>query len=85
MYFVVTSTFYAEEENILRKSSGLMPEAKIFGPSFTEMFRLAILVVGNYGEMYARNVGKIYPRNGTRNELNNYVGPQLYPLPTYLY
>ena len=46
------------------------------------MFQSAIKTVGSYGEMYTRNVEELYPRNGTRNELNvNPYEPQHYPLP----
>merc|ERR1712032_1706573 len=87
VYFVVTSTFYAEEIKYGsdKFSSFLLPDVadgRIFGDEFKDMFYHVVGAVGNYGGMYERNVEKIYPRNGTRNELNgNPFGPQHFPLP----
>ena len=83
VYWIVSSTFYAEEEQIQRFNANRMPETQLFGPSLTRMFRDAILAVGNYGEMYFRNVEdvNIHPRLGSRNMLNSMpFGPQHYPL-----
>jgi len=46
------------------------------------MFRDVILRVGNYGEIYARDVNVTIPRSG-RNKLNNAnpLGPQHFPTP----
>jgi general L-amino acid transport system substrate-binding protein len=76
VYWVVSATFHAEEETISRFNSNQMPEVNLFGPSFMRMFRDVILSVGNYGEIYFRNVESIEPRSG-RNLLNgNPFGPQ---------
>jgi ABC-type amino acid transport substrate-binding protein len=78
VYWVVSATFYAEEEQISRFYSIKMPEAKLFGPVFIRMFRDVILSVGNYGEMYIRSVESTEPRIG-RNLLNiKPFGPQLH-------
>ena len=76
------STIYAEEEKITRSSSNAMPEVKLFGFIFRRMFRDAILAVGNYEEMYARNVEAIVPRSGF-NLLSTQepIGPQHFPFP----
>ena len=80
VYWVVSSTFYAEEKSIKMFNANLMPEVDLFGPSFLRMFRDVILTVGNYGEIYYRNVEAVEPRAG-RNFLNsNPLGPQHFPL-----
>ena len=81
VYWVVASTFYAEENFISQSESDEMPLVNLFGSAYQSMFRDAISVVGNYGEMYARSVEEFVPRDG-RN-LPNVVplGPQHYPLP----
>lgn len=78
---MVASTFYAEENYISNSTSDEMPLVNLFGPTYQNMFRDAISVVGNYGEMYAGSVEEFVPRAG-RN-LPNIVplGPQHYPLP----
>ena len=82
MYWVVVSPVYAEEKNITQSSSNAMPDVKLFGSNFRRMFRDAILAVGNYDEMYARNVEAIVPRSGF-NLLNTKatIGPQHFPFP----
>lgn len=82
VYWTVACTIYAEVENITQQSSNEMPEVMLFGSLYRRMFRDAILAVGNYGEMYGRHLESLIPRNGL-NLLNidEPVGPQLYPLP----
>jgi len=57
-----------------------MPTTNLFGALYRDMLRNAIQAVGNYQEIYARNVEFIVPRNGL-NLLNNGNMPQNYPLP----
>lgn len=80
VYWLAMSIVAAEEESITQGQSNDMPDIFLFGRDFTLMFQDAILAVGNYGEMYARNLRFRVPRSG-RNLLNGNVGPQLYPLP----
>ena len=82
VYWVVSSTIYAEKEKITQSSSNAMPDVKLFGSTFRRTFRDAILAVGNYEEMYARNVEAIIPRSGF-NLLSTEedVGPQHFPFP----
>ena len=81
VFWIVASTFYAEEEGITKDTADAMPEVSLFGPLYTDMFRLAIGAVGNYGEIYARQAEAEVPRGGL-NELNaSPSGPQMYPLP----
>lgn len=58
-----------------------MPLVNLLGPKYERMLQNAVAAVGNYGEMYVRNVDALVPRAG-RN-LPNVIpnGPQLYPLP----
>lgn len=84
VYWVVAATFHAEENDITSQNFIEMPTVNLFGDGFTRMFRDTILAVGNYGEIYARNVESIFPRNGTNNMLNlNPPGPQLFPYPGF--
>mmetsp|Transcript_13941 Transcript_13941/g.19533 ORF Transcript_13941/g.19533 Transcript_13941/m.19533 type:complete len:436 (-) Transcript_13941:141-1448(-) len=76
VFWVVSATFIAEEEYITQKISKDMVGVSAFGPSFVNMHRHTIGAVGNYGEIYSRNVESIVPRQG-RNLLNsNPFGPQ---------
>ena len=81
VFWIVTSIFFAEEEGITKDTADAMPEVSLFGPVYTDMFRLAVGAVGNYGEIYARQAEAEVPRGGL-NELNLWPGgPQMYPLP----
>ena len=59
-----------------------MPEVNLFGPKFAFMFRSIILSIGNYGEIYMRELEPLMPRSG-RNLLNKgpHYGPQSYAVP----
>ena len=85
VYWLVASTFFAEETGITQRLSNQMPELNILGPSFRRAFRDPILEFGNYGELYERNVAPFIPRGG-RNRINSIrdPGPQLYPIPGML-
>lgn len=81
VYWTVASTIHAEAENITQASPNEMPDVGLFGLRYRRMFRDAILAVGNYGEIYSRNVEDLIPRDGLN--LLNYddpVGPQYSPL-----
>lgn len=85
VYWIVESTFFAEEKNISFESSNQMPLVDLFGEALARMFRDAILAVGNYGDVYRRNLQIHIPREG-RNLINlsSNPGPQLYALPGLL-
>jgi hypothetical protein len=81
VFWIVASTFYAEEEGITKATASTMPAVSLFGPRFGDMFRMAIGAVGNYGEIYNRQAQAEVPRGGL-NELNDFLkGPLHYPLP----
>lgn len=81
VYWVVSATFYAEEQGISKTTANdELPAVNLFGPLYRNMLRNAVQAVGNYGDIYARNVESIVPRSGL-NLLNTENGPQFYPLP----
>lgn len=84
VYWLVASTFFAEDKDIDQRLSNSMPAVNIFGPDFRRMFQDPILEFGNYGELYKRNVAPFIPRGGrnTINEIRN-PGPQMYPMPGF--
>jgi len=72
--WVLMSTIHAEDQGITMSTSSSMPDMHLFGPSYSEMFRNAVSVVGNYAEIYARSVAESIPRNG-RNTLMTLQNP----------
>ena len=85
VYWIVTATVYAEEEGISKSTSNRMPEVYVYGRELKRMFRDSILFVGNYGDIYNRNVQDFIPRSG-RNMLNKgpHLTPQHYIMPGFL-
>ena len=85
VYWLVASTFYAEDNGINQRLSNSMPAVNIFGPNFRRMLQDPILEFGNYGELYERNVEPFIPRGG-RNVINGIrnPGPQMYAMPGFL-
>lgn len=81
VYWVVACTINAEVESITQATANEMPVMNLFGLRYRRMFRDSIVAVGNYGEMYDRNLENLIPRSGL-NLLNvDPVGPQIFPLP----
>ncbi|CAB9499983.1 Putative amino-acid ABC transporter-binding protein YhdW [Seminavis robusta] len=81
IFWLVSAIVYAEEKGITPETCNDMPYIYVFGSSLKRIFRDAILGVGNYGQIYDRNLAAILPRIG-RNLLNaNPLGPQLYHVP----
>lgn len=83
VFWVVSSTIYAEENGIDSESSNNMPEVLYLGPKFKRMLRGAVLAVGSYAEIYERNLQQLVPRQAP-NTLNGKPpsswGPQHYPI-----
>ncbi|CAB9514356.1 extracellular solute-binding protein [Seminavis robusta] len=84
-YWTVAATVFAEEEGITSAVSIGMPEVLLFGERFKRLFRDVILSVGNYGEIYERNMEAFLPRQSpnTLNKSPN-QGPQHFPAPGFL-
>jgi hypothetical protein len=81
VYWIVGATFYAEENGITRATASEMPSTSLFGPLLQDMLKDAIRGVGNYGEIYQRNLEAFIARSGL-NELNQ-GGALFYPLPGF--
>ena len=81
VYWVVQAIFYAEENGITQATASNMPEIAVFGPDFLDMFRYAVGAVGNYAEIYERNLGMNIPRGGLN--LLNTGGAQIYAFPGF--
>ena len=81
VYWVVEALFYAEEQGITRATASEMPRVSLFGSQYIRMFEHVIATVGNYGEIYARNIDS--PRaggnvlNGSPNGPQHFVPPGL--------
>lgn len=81
--WVVAALFYAEEQGITQATASNMPTVSLFGNKYFAMFRRVVEAVGNYGEMYERNLGSELPRSGA-NQLNVFpFGPQLFVRPGF--
>mmetsp|Transcript_23720 Transcript_23720/g.55275 ORF Transcript_23720/g.55275 Transcript_23720/m.55275 type:complete len:211 (-) Transcript_23720:110-742(-) len=81
VYWVIASTIYAEEQGITQANGNSMPTSSLFGTQFFRAFGLAIEAVGNYGEIYQRNLESLVPRSGG-NRLNEPpFGPQIFVRP----
>ncbi|CAB9524429.1 extracellular solute-binding protein [Seminavis robusta] len=86
VYWIVTALIFAEEQGIGQETSNMMPEVLLFGNQYKRMFRDAILEVGNYGDLFDRNLKAInIPRTG-QNMLNqnSNQGPQHYAPPGFI-
>jgi len=82
--WIVEGSIYAEAYNHTQVEFNSMPLVDVFGPNFRRMFRNALLVSGNYGEIYDRNLEPYIPRSG-RILLNGNPeqGPQHYAPPGF--
>jgi len=55
VFWIVASTFYAQETRITQERYMEMPIVNLLGPEFQFMFQHAIHAIGNYNEIYTRN------------------------------
>ena len=76
--WVVWCTMYAEEAGLSSDDVGHMPLVDLFGVKYSRMFRYVILELGNYADIYARNMGSVIPRSGA-NKLNDGLSPLMNP------
>lgn len=82
--WITFATIYAEEEGIGAATAFRMPLLELYGSSYKQAFRDLIFTVGNYGEIYDRNLENYVPRSG-RNLLNHANNPQFFPLSLTFY
>jgi len=76
VFWTVDALVYAEESGITKSKSNSMPIVNLFGKGFSRMLRDAIGTVGNYGEIYSRNLEPSIPREGlNRLVQDNTTGP----------
>jgi len=80
VYWTVSAIFYAEENNITQESSMNMPMVNSFGPFHGFMMKHIIEKVGNYGDIFERNIDTLGSRVRL-NQLNLEQSPQIYPFP----
>jgi len=78
--WIVFGFFHAEEEGITKVDASLMPKTKYFGNSLSRMWKDSVGTVGNYGEIFERNLASLFERSG-RNNLNIMKGPQMFGMP----
>ena len=80
---IIYSLFYAREERIDSLTSEKMPSVSLFGNDLKWALRDVINSVGNYHQIYSRNIEGYENLKDNRNQLN--VGadpkPQIFPLP----
>jgi hypothetical protein len=81
VYWIVSATFYAEENGISLATSSKMPVVNLLGPAYTNMFRHAIGAVGSCADIYKRNIEQHFRRSGLNLLNGNQTGPQHCPLP----
>ena len=81
VYWIVSATFYAEEQGIGQENARGMPLVYLFGRLYGRMLVDAIQSVGNYGDIYARNIEPFLHRRGQNKLSVNPFRARHYPLP----
>jgi hypothetical protein len=64
VHWIVTATFYAEENGYTMSNADRMPEVFLFGSTYAQMLTRAIEAVGSYADIYERNIGGRFNRTG---------------------
>ncbi|CAJ1933061.1 unnamed protein product [Cylindrotheca closterium] len=72
--WIFESLVQAEESNVTQATSNLMRSTDVFGDEFSGIFQRAVAAVGNYGEMWERNLP--FTRSGM-NLVNNGTAPSM--------
>lgn len=67
--WVIQALLAAEEQDVTKFTASVFTESIIFGEKFRNMFVDALVEVGNYGEIYERNLESMLPRP-TVNTIN---------------
>lgn len=85
--WAVMASVYAEAYGIDKDLSLDLPIIGSFGPPFEKFFQHVVGTIGNYNEIYERNLGNVMPRSG-RNMLNKnpqttIQGPSVYVPPGF--
>jgi hypothetical protein len=78
--WVMTALLAAEDGQVSQRSAAKMARSSVFGPSLQNMFVNVIQDVGNYGEMYRRNLEDILPR-ATPDKINSGETGLVYSFP----
>ncbi|CAB9506132.1 extracellular solute-binding protein [Seminavis robusta] len=77
--WIINGLIYAEESSIGKVDASRMPSVDLFGPTYSLMFKLMVLKLGNYGDIYEANLAGLIPRQG-HNLLNDGSTPLINPL-----
>ena len=76
---MVAATVHAEAAGITKEAAAEMPLLELFGPYYRQALRDMVVSVGNYAEIYERNVEVYLPRvNNARNTLNSGGNPMFF-------
>eukprot|EP00538_Stauroneis_constricta_P000360 CAMPEP_0119553956 /NCGR_PEP_ID=MMETSP1352-20130426/6561_1 /TAXON_ID=265584 /ORGANISM="Stauroneis constricta, Strain CCMP1120" /LENGTH=924 /DNA_ID=CAMNT_0007600449 /DNA_START=70 /DNA_END=2844 /DNA_ORIENTATION=+ len=78
--WILQALFTAEDNGITKATAALMGTTDIFGPNSDSVFQDAVAAVGNYGEIFERNLQTIAPRAAV-NTLNQGDTGLIFPLP----
>jgi len=65
--WIVQALLAAEEQGITQSNAGAFTQSTLFGEEYNDMFINAIKAVGNYAELYERNLESIIPRAEANN------------------
>jgi general L-amino acid transport system substrate-binding protein len=60
--WVMEALLTAEDDGITSRAATFLRPTTVFGDTFANMFSNAIQIVGNYGEIYGRNLEALLPR-----------------------
>ena len=78
---MVSCTIHAEASAIASESASQMPTLELFGPTYRQALQDVVYSIGNYAEIYSRNMEQYLPRaNNTRNTLNTGTSPLFYSI-----
>ena len=78
--WVLQGLIASEENGVTQQKSWTLSQTQVFGGQFSNMFIDAVREVGNYAEIYERNLNTILPRPAA-NMLNVGISGVLYGMP----